>query len=185
MSSESKFLSKVLRHNPEIIGLTIDDEGWADVQELMEKMNVGRFPKFTDKDLDALVEFSDKKRFEFNIDMTKIRACQGHSIPVNLGVMPIEPPMFLFHGTQEETWRQHIRHEGLKPMNRILVHLSEDRATAIQVATRRKGTPIILEILSHAMWENGHVFFQASNGVWLTKSVPREYVYVPLQKIKN
>lgn len=183
MSKQSKFLSLVLRHQPEIIHLTLDSAGWADVSELIKNMKIyGNSPTFSEIELSTLVENNSKKRFEFDVTGTKIRACQGHSLDVDLELTPVEPPTILFHGTNEVVWHVHARHEGLKPMSRDMVHLSADRATALTVARRREGTPAILEVLAHAMWENGHEFFQASNGVWLVKMVPREYIYRPMKK---
>jgi putative RNA 2'-phosphotransferase len=182
MSTQSKFLSLILRHKPETIGLFIDGHGWADVKELLGKIQQEQFPEFNMVELERLVKNNSKKRFEFNDDQTKIRACQGHSINVDLGLSSTKPSLFLYHGTIEVTWDAFIRHEGLKPMERDLVHLSATRDAAMEVARRRKGIPIILEILSLAMWENNYQFFKASNGVWLTRFVPREFIYLPLRK---
>lgn len=166
----SKFLSLVLRHVPEKIGLKIDDNGWANVDELIQKSTIS----FNLETLKEVVETNDKKRFLFNEDLTLIRASQGHSIKVDLELKEVVPPEYLYHGTVAK-FIDSIRKEGLKKMNRNHVHLSQDRETAIKVGSRR-GKPVILSIRSGDMNRNGVKFFQSDNGVWLTKEVPNEYI---------
>jgi len=164
----SKFLSLVLRHKPETIGLALDREGWADIAELLAKMPMTR------EELDELVRTSDKKRFTVSDDGTRIRAAQGHSVEVELGYPAAVPPEVLFHGTVAEALEA-IRAHGLARMKRHAVHLSAERTTATAVGGRR-GKPIVLTIRSGDMHRAGHVFQQAANGVWLTDEVPPEYI---------
>ena len=165
----SKFMSLVLRHRPEKIGLKLDENGWADVQELITKMNINL------QELEYVVENNDKKRFAFNEDKTKIRANQGHSLKtVDLELKNIQPPNFLFHGTVGK-FMSAIRDTGLLKMNRQHVHLSKDKETAIKVGSRR-GKAIILSVRAGEMYEKGFEFYCSENGVWLTDHVPSEYI---------
>ena len=169
----SKFLSLVLRHKPETIGLPLDEEGWADVDELLQKMAAhGR--RVTRAVLDEVVANNNKKRFAFSEDGDRIRASQGHSIMVDLGLKSTEPPGVLFHGTVGRFLGQ-IMAEGLKPGQRQHVHLSKDRETAVIVGSRR-GQAVVLEVDAAAMVEAGHEFFESANGVWLTDHVPPEFL---------
>lgn len=166
LTTVSKFLSYVLRHQPEPIGLTLDQEGWANIQELISKANIPI-------DMNVLREVtatSDKKRFAISDDGMFIRANQGHSVSVNLGLKSQEPPEFLYHGTATHSLKS-IKEEGLLPQARQYVHLSVDKHTAINVG-RRHGDPVVVVIPALKMHRNGHQFIQAHNGVWLTKYVP-------------
>ena len=165
---QSKFLSLVLRHKPEEVGLTLESSGWALVSDVLTKC------KMTMTDLKVIVEQNDKKRFEFNEDMTKIRASQGHSIEVDLKYNSQTPPDYLYHGTPEHT-ASAILKEGIKKMKRHSVHLSADKETAIDVAKRR-GDPVVLTIDAKGMHEDGHEFFLSTNKVWLTEFVPLKYI---------
>jgi len=177
--SVSKFLSLVLRHSPETIGLQLDENGWADVEELIEKCNKkGSQNQMTGELLDYVVENNDKKRFTFNEDKTKIRASQGHSISVELDLEEAEPSEFLYHGTVEK-FLENIKKEGLQKMSRQHVHLSKDRETAIKVGGRR-GVPQILTIKSGQMFKDGFKFYLSENKVWLTDEVPIQYIQFPL-----
>lgn len=169
----SKFLSLILRHSPQTIEINLDTNGWADVDELILKINSSgtRLDKIL---LEEIVETNDKKRFAFNEDKSKIRANQGHSLSVNLNLMPIEPPRQLYHGTVEK-FIDNIRREGLKPMSRQHVHLSGDKDTATIVGNRR-GRAIILEVDSQQMYTDGFEFYLSENKVWLTDSVPSKYI---------
>jgi putative RNA 2'-phosphotransferase len=169
----SKFLSLVLRHKPETIGLQLNENGWANVQELIDKMTTSG----TDLNIElinTIVETNDKKRFAFNDDKTMIRASQGHSVEVELNLKQVQPPEFLYHGTVSEALDA-IREEGLKKMSRQHVHLSNDKETAAKVGSRR-GKPIILIINAAAMTTGGYSFFLSDNGVWLTDHVPAQYI---------
>ncbi len=169
----SKFLSLILRHNPDKIGLQLDENGWADVQELLLKSKNSQ-PNLDIELLKEIVETNDKKRFAFNEDQTRIRANQGHSIKIDLGYSPKQPPEFLYHGTISK-FMDAIKENGLLKMSRHHVHLSEERETATKVGSRR-GKPIILTIRSGTMHMKDIQFFQSDNGVWLTDSVSPEYI---------
>ncbi|WNM36306.1 RNA 2'-phosphotransferase [Streptomyces sp. Li-HN-5-11] len=170
----SKYLSKHLRHQPERIGLTLDDGGWAEIDALIAAAAAHGF-RFTRDELDHVVVTNDKRRFA--IDGTRIRASQGHSIEVDLGLPPTPPPPYLYHGTVAGNL-EGIRAEGLKPMNRHDVHLSPDRETATGVGARR-GRPVVLAVDAAAMHRDGHAFHVSANGVWLTKAVPPQYLRFP------
>ena len=169
----SKFLSLVLRHNPDTIGITLDEQGWTDVDTLLQKMNA-QGKKVTIDRLQEVVATNDKKRFAFNEDETMIRASQGHSITVDLNYEPITPPEFLYHGTVPKFMRE-IQKQGLRKMSRHHVHLSENRTTAMRVGARR-GVPTILVVRSGAMHQKGYEFYKSENDVWLTDTVPSEYI---------
>jgi len=171
IESTSKFLSFVLRHQPHAIGLKLDGEGWADVQDLIVlSKSDGR--NLTLELIEEVVATSDKKRFAFSNDRTKIRASQGHSVSIELGLKPIEPPDVLYHGTATR-FLDSIKEKGLISGSRRHVHLSAELATAVDVG-RRHGKPTVLTIKSFEMHRTGHEFFLSDNGVWLTLSVPVE-----------
>jgi putative RNA 2'-phosphotransferase len=170
----SKYLSKHLRHQPERIGLTLDEGGWVEIDTLMAAAAAHGFP-ITREELDHVVAANDKKRFA--IEGTRIRASQGHSIEVDLGLPPATPPPYLYHGTVQRSLDA-IRTEGLRPMDRHDVHLSADRETATRVGARR-GRPVVLSVDAGAMHRDGHVFHVSANGVWLTKAVPPGYLRFP------
>lgn len=171
----SKFLSYVLRHRPDEIGLELDAGGWASVDELLERAaDHGR--AISRDALEAVVASNDKRRFRLSDDGRRIRASQGHSIPVDLGLEPREPPATLFHGTAAR-FLDAIRVEGLRPAARHHVHLSTDPETARAVGARH-GSPVILLVDGAAMQRDGHVFFRSENGVWLTDHVPPRYLTV-------
>ncbi|MFC3573425.1 RNA 2'-phosphotransferase [Streptomyces yaanensis] len=170
----SKYLSKHLRHQPERIGLTLDDGGWIEIDTLLAAAAAHGF-RITRHELDHVVAANDKKRFA--IEGTRIRASQGHSIEVDLGLPPATPPSYLYHGTVARNLDA-IRAEGLRPMNRHDVHLSKDRETATRVGARR-GRPVVLTVDAAAMHRDGHIFHVSANGVWLTKAVPPQYLRFP------
>ena len=171
--SIGKFLSLVLRHEPSKIGIQLDDNGWADVEELISKCGKHRV-SFTKKELDEIVETNNKKRYAYSEDGTKIRANQGHSITVDLEFISVEPPQFLYHGTADR-FLNSIEVEGIKKMSRQHVHLSQDKETAINVGSRH-GRVVVLTILAHKMYEEGVAFFQSANGVWLTDYIDPKYI---------
>jgi putative RNA 2'-phosphotransferase len=178
VSEISKFLSFVLRHSPEAIGLSLDDAGWADVAELLSKCRA-HGTEISRALLEEIVETSPKKRFAFSDDGLRIRASQGHSIDVELGYAPAVPPATLFHGTIALVLPA-IREKGLLKMERHHVHLSPDEETARVVAARR-GKPVILRIDAARMHADGRTFFVSANGVWLTDDVPPSYITFPDQ----
>lgn len=169
----SKFLSFVLRHKPDSIGLTLDPQGWASIDELIERGNATG-TQFDREDLLHVVATSDKKRFCLATDGLRIRAAQGHSVTVELGLSPQEPPSALYHGTATR-FVGSILSEGLKPQDRQHVHLSTDEATARRVG-QRHGKPVILKIEALSMHAKGFKFYCADNGVWLTDQVPPEFL---------
>ena len=175
-TKKSRFLSRVLRHHPEHIGVTLDAGGWADIGELLSRASeAGR--QITREELDHIVATDEKGRYAISEDGTRIRANQGHSIAVDLGLEPIEPPELLFHGTASKSLES-IGQQGLVPRSRQHVHLSGDAETAVKVG-KRHGTPVVLEILARAMHAEGHTFRRSANGVWLVDAVPVEFIRFP------
>ncbi len=171
MIRKSKFLSLVLRHAPEKIGIKLDANGWVSIAELLQKMAVPG-QSLTRDELQTLVDTNSKKRFTISEDGLQIRAAQGHSVKVDLGVSASVPPDTLFHGTATKNLSS-IFSKGLLAGSRQQVHLSMDKDTAIRVG-QRHGKPSILIIDTVRMLQNGHHFFQADNGVWLTDHVPAD-----------
>ncbi len=172
----SKFLSWVLRHRPDAIGITLDDAGWTDVDALLSQARAHGRP-LTRELLERIVTESPKQRFALSEDGRRIRASQGHSVEVELGYEPATPPEVLFHGSVAGNIAA-IRTDGLRKMSRHHVHLSPDEATARSVGGRR-GKPVILRVAAGLMHREGHIFFRSANGVWLTEHVPPEYIEFP------
>jgi putative RNA 2'-phosphotransferase len=169
----SKFLSFVLRHDPASIGLHLDEQGWASVDELLAK--AGASGRQLDREtLLNIVANSDKQRFTLSVDQTRIRAAQGHSVKVDLGLAPAVPPPRLFHGTADR-FIDSILRDGLRAQSRQQVHLSHDEPTAIAVGSRH-GRPVVLSVDASGMHRDGYAFYQADNGVWLTDAVPAQYL---------
>jgi putative RNA 2'-phosphotransferase len=173
MKRTSKHLSYVLRHDPGSIGLTLDAKGWVDVAELIEKSVAAGHP-LDEGTLREIVATSDKQRFTLSADATRIRAAQGHSVAVDLGLAPSTPPTVLYHGTASKNVAA-ICVEGLKAGSRQQVHLSADAETARRVGSRH-GAPVVLTIATQRMHAEGHIFTQADNGVWLTDHVPPKFI---------
>lgn len=174
LTKYSKFLSYVLRHKPESIGIALDENGWVDVSLLLEASRAAGQDISSDL-LRVIVETNDKKRFAFSEKGDRIRASQGHSVKsIDLALEQIEPPVILYHGTVEK-FMEAIEKSGLQKMNRQHVHLSETRATATNVGSRR-GKPIILEVQASVMHNVGYKFYCSENGVWLIDSVPWKYI---------
>ncbi|REC45805.1 RNA 2'-phosphotransferase [Chryseobacterium sp. 5_R23647] len=169
----SKFLSYVLRHHPELIHLNLDENGWANVDELIVK-STNDSQGFTFEELDEIVETNDKKRFIFNEDKTRIRANQGHSIDINLALIPQQPPEFLYHGTAQGNIDS-ILEKGIEKRSRQHVHLSQDKETATKVGMRH-GKPVILTINTQKMFDDGIEFYLSENNVWLTDFVDIKYI---------
>lgn len=173
----SKFLSYLLRHNPEEIGLELNQGGWAKVSEL-----ISRIKEYKNFDLDFetlcdVVENNNKKRFTFNDDKTMLKANQGHSISVDLELEPVIPPDILYHGTAEK-FINSIKKAGLTKKNRHHVHLSPDEKTAFSVGSRH-GKPVILKIKAKEMYVLDYDFFCSKNGVWLTDHIPTQFIIFP------
>lgn len=168
----SKFISLILRHKPEVIGITLDEHGWANVEELTA--GIQRTQAFDMEMLEEIVRTDNKKRYSFNEDKTLIRANQGHSIPVDVELPVTEPPEYLYHGTGQK-YAESIDQLGLIPKSRLYVHLSGDVDTAVKVGSRH-GKPVVYRVESGRMQEDGYVFYRSVNGVWLTKEVPAAYL---------
>ena len=165
----SKFLSLVLRHKPESIGLNLDNQGWADIGELIRCAHKRNQP-LTINTIEDVVKNNDKQRFTISEDGKRIRANQGHSIKVDLGLEEKEPPEYLFHGTATR-FLDSIKEKGLKSSGRNHVHLSTDYTTAVKVG-KRHGKPVIIKVDTADMFKNNYKFYLSENGVWLTESVP-------------
>jgi putative RNA 2'-phosphotransferase len=169
----SKFLSLVLRHQPEKIGLRLSESGWASVGQLIEASRE-RGVEFTLEELHNVVDNNDKKRFSLSEDGLWIRANQGHSVEVELGYAPNVPPEILYHGTAER-FLISIKQQGLIKGKRHHVHLSADADVAAKVG-RRHGRPVVLRVDAGAMHRDGFVFYLSANGVWLTEHAPVQYL---------
>ena len=188
----SKFISLILRHKPETIGITLDEHGWADVRELIDGINQSEGHTLDMEILEEIVRTDEKQRYSFNEDHTLIRANQGHSIPVDVELEEKTPPDILWHGTGEK-YVASIDAQGLIPKSRLYVHLSSDKETAKKVGSRHgrcrartasasssrtahgSGT-VIYEIDCRQMAADGYHFFESANHVWLTKEVPVRYL---------
>ena len=172
----SKFLSFVLRHKPEAIGLTLDAEGWAEIDLLIACANQSG-QALTRPLLQEVVETSDKKRFTVSEDALRIRAAQGHSTQsVSIAHVEKRPPEFLYHGTATR-FLDSIREQGLLPGSRHYVHLSEDEQTATAVG-QRYGKPVVLKVKALLMAKQGFKFYKAENGVWLINKVPPLFLQI-------
>lgn len=172
-TSISKYLSLVLRHDPAAAGVTLDAEGWVGVAELLAGAARHGF-SFTRAELEEVVQTNEKQRFAFSVDSQRIRASQGHSVSVELGLTPETPPEVLYHGTVDR-FLSSIMDQGLDKRSRQYVHLSPDVETATRVGSRR-GQPVILKIAAANMHSDGFRFFCSANGVWLTERVPPQYI---------
>ncbi|MFD7732816.1 RNA 2'-phosphotransferase [Kitasatospora phosalacinea] len=169
----SKMLSRILRHDPGAVGVALDAAGWVGVDALLAALARHGRP-LSRAELDHVVATNNKRRFAYSEDGRSIRASQGHTVAVDLGLPATAPPDVLFHGTAERTL-PYILAEGLRPMNRQDVHLSADTGTAVKVGSRH-GRPVVLEVDAAAMALAGHEFRVSANGVWLTAAVPVQYL---------
>ena len=166
-------MSLILRHKPEVIGITLDEHGWASVNDLIcgiEKNN----PGFNMDILEQIVRTDSKQRYSFNDDKSLIRANQGHSVNVDVELKEKEPPEYLYHGMGEK-YVKSINQDGLIPKSRLYVHLSKDIKTAENVG-KRHGKEVIYRINSGQMYRDGYKFYLSENGVWLTKEAPVKYL---------
>lgn len=161
-----------MRHKPETMGISLDEHGWANVDELIE--GIAKTREFNMDILEEVVKTDNKQRYSFNEDKTLIRANQGHSIPVDVELDEVEPPAELWHGTGEK-YVESIEKMGLIPKSRLYVHLSKDSDTATNVG-RRHGKPVLYTVKTGDMFKDGYKFFLSKNGVWLTKEVPVKYL---------
>lgn len=176
LNKTSRFISLILRHRPDTIGISLDEHGWASVDELLAGISKTQYIDMAM--LEKIVATDSKQRYSFNEDKSLIRANQGHSIDVDVELPKKRPPVILYHGTGEK-YVLSIDEQGLLPKRRLYVHLSGDAATATVVGSRH-GNPVVYEVLASEMYHDGYEFFQSVNGVWLTKEVPVQY----LKKIK-
>ena len=174
----SKLLSLVLRHKPETIGLQLDEGGWVPIAELIASAAEHGHP-LSDELIREVVATNDKQRFALSEDGLRIRANQGHSVDVDLGLEAAEPPEVLFHGTATR-YLESIRRHGLRPGSRQHVHLSPDETTAVRVGSRH-GKPVVLRIATARLRRAGQAFFLAANGVWLTSSIDPAFIDFPDQ----
>jgi len=168
----SKFISLILRHKPETIGITLDEHGWAKVDELIA--GIAKSTEFNMEILEEIVRTDNKQRYSFNEDKSLIRANQGHSVPVDVELDEAAPPELLWHGTGEK-YVASIDVQGLIPKSRLYVHLSKDKETAITVGARH-GKPVLYCVKSGEMARDGYKFYLSKNGVWLVKKVPVKYL---------
>ncbi len=167
-----RFLSLVLRHNPDAAGIALDEHGWADVRDLLG--GVRRSGRQIDMEtLERIVRENNKQRYSFNADHTKIRANQGHSVQVDVELTAAKPPLYLYHGTAAR-FLAAIQREGIKKMTRQYVHLSGDFQTAMEVG-RRHGAPAVITVDAEAMSHDGEIFYLSENGVWLCEYVAPGY----------
>lgn len=175
LNNISKYMSLILRHKPDVIGIELDEHGWANVNDLIsgiEKDNHG----FNFELLEEIVRTDSKQRYSFNGDKSLIRANQGHSINVDVELKEKEPPEYLYHGTGEK-YVESINQDGLIPKSRLYVHLSKDIKTAENVG-KRHGKEVVYRINSGQMYRDGYKFYLSKNGVWLTKEVPVKYLEI-------
>lgn len=172
----SRYLSLILRHKPDTIGIILDEHGWANVEELIT--GIAKNNEFNMEILEEIVRTDNKQRYSFNDDKTLIRANQGHSIPVDVELEEKIPPDILYHGTGAK-YCDSIDQGGLIPKSRLYVHLSKDIETALNVG-RRHGNPVIYKIKAKEMHDAGYKFYLSVNGVWLVDKVPVEY----MEKVK-
>lgn len=168
----SKYISLILRHKPEVIGITLDEHGWANVGELLS--GICKTRHITMAVLEEIVRTDSKQRYSFNSDKTLIRANQGHSINVDVELKRLVPPEHLYHGTGKK-YVSSIKEQGLIPKSRLYVHLSKDKKTAIDVGTRH-GNAVLFLVAAGEMHRDGYEFYLSENGVWLTKEVPVRYL---------
>jgi len=167
----SRYLSLILRHKPEVIGISLDEHGWAQVDALIK--GISKTHEFSMDILEKIVREDNKQRYSFNEDKTLIRANQGHSVNVDVELEKKVPPEYLFHGTGEK-YRESIGKQGIITKSRLYVHLSSDVKTAVNVGSRH-GKPVVYRINAGKMNEDGYEFFISANDVWLTKEVPVKY----------
>ena len=174
MWSTRKFISLILRHKPEVIGITLDEHGWADVHALIDGVNAMGRHHLTQETLEEIVCTDEKQQYAYNDDHARIRANQGHSISVDVELAQKTPPPILYHGTGEK-YADAIEREGLIPKSRLYVHLSADAEAARKVGSRH-GKPVIYQVDCQRMAMDGYIFYLSANHVWLTKRIPALYL---------
>lgn len=172
LTKTSRFIAFILRHKPESIGITLDEHGWARVSELID--GISKTHPISFEMLEEIVATDDKGRYSFNEDKTLIRANQGHSVQVDVGLKKISPPSVLYHGTGEK-YISSIEEIGLIPKTRLYVHLSSDYDTAVKVGSRH-GSPVVYTVDTESMLKDGYTFYVSENGVFLVDAVPSKYI---------
>ena len=175
LTKVSRYISYLLRHNPESAGLKLDNHGWCNSKDLIKVLKE-KYPGFKSEMLDEIVNTDEKKRYSFDKYKMRIRANQGHSINVDADLKEAIPPDILYHGTSIK-YVYSIYKEGIKHMSRLYVHLSKDIDTAVKVG-KRHGGPVVLEIDCRSMISDGYKFYLSENSVWLTKIVPSKYIKI-------
>lgn len=174
MENLSKFLSLILRHKPQVVDLTLDEHGWVDVYDLIHNINDKTEYEIDIDLLRKIVESDSKQRYSFSDDGSKIRANQGHSIPVDVELEEVKPTFKLYHGTGKK-YVNSINTSGLIPKSRLYVHLSIDYETAVNVG-KRHGEPVVYVLDTEAMLNDNFKFYKSANNVYLTKTVPTKYL---------
>lgn len=169
----SRFISRALRHEPALLGISLDPEGWASVTDLLKGLKASGFP-INRIMLHAIVKEDKKGRYSLSPDKRKIRANHGHSVEVNLGLEPRLPPTLLYHGTARANI-QSIKKQGIRRQERLYVHLSPDEETAMNVG-RRHGHAVVLPVRAALMNSQGFRYFRSDTGIWLTKEVPASFI---------
>ncbi len=172
LTRTSIYIARILRHKPELIGIELDRHGWADVEQLIA--GVSQKYLLTMETLEEIVRTDEKQRYSFSDDHKRIRANQGHSIPVDVELKRAAPPAVLYHGTADKFVKA-IQKEGLKPQRRLYVHLSTDIPTAIKVGERH-GRPFVFRVDAAKMAKDGCAFYVSVNKVWMTEKVPAKYL---------
>lgn len=173
MKQTSQYIAMILRHKPSVIDITLDEHGWANVEELIA--GVSKTHPLDRQLLEEIVSQDEKQRYSFNADHTLIRANQGHSIPVDVELEALTPPERLYHGTGEK-YAASIDAQGLIPKSRLYVHLTDDAEYAVKVG-QRHGNPVVYTVDSGTMAADGYIFYRSVNGVWLTKEVLAKYLH--------
>lgn len=171
----SKKMSYVLRHHPESLELVLDEYGWCNFKQLCEKLNESE--KVVTEVINTIKSSNAGSRFRFNDDKTMVKANQGHSIDIKNDIPEVNPPFILYHGTKDDIIHSILR-DGLKKMKRQHVHLSKDIPTALEVASRRKGRNIVLEIEAKSMYDDNIKIYLSENGVYLTDYVDPKYIKI-------
>lgn len=183
MRSLSIYISRLLRHQPELLDLQMDHRGWVAVEELITKINAAGKYRITGELLEQIVRTDNKGRFRYSEDGLKIKACQGHTIPwVEPELTFGQPPEFLYHGTTREAWEKIRESGGISRMRRHGVHMQAQEEKAWQSARRWRKTPVVLKIRATAMYADGREFGVSDNGVWCTEAVPVNYIVSVLEE---
>lgn len=186
VTKQSVYIAYLLRHDPGSLSLTMDAHGWVSVEELLARIRAGGKYRISREVLDEIVRTDNKDRFRYNDDGTKIKACQGHSIPwVEPELAIEEPPTYLYHGTTLEAWRKIQESGSIRPMGRHAVHMQAEEAKAWQSARRWKKVPVVLKINAAAMYADGAVFGVSDNGVWCVDAVPVDRILAELYEEKE